>query len=84
MRALGIFYSVELWRAGWVGGDLDELVERAGIHVLHAIIYAGLDEKCAVKVYDLWGDGSMEDVEFHNDGIEFGLVEFETDFLADN
>lgn len=46
-----------------------ELIERAGVHVLHAVVNTRLDEKSAVKFNDFRGDCAMEDVEFHDDSI---------------
>lgn len=58
-----------------------EIVETACVHVFHAVVNTTLDEKGAVKVDDLGCDCAVEDVEFHEDGIEFGVVEFEANFL---
>ena len=46
-----------------------ELIERAGIHVLHAVVDTRLDEKGTVKFDDFRCDCAMEDVEFHDDSI---------------
>lgn len=73
--------------AGDAGEDVfgdtgsEEFVEGAGVHVLHAVVDAGLDEEGAVELDDLGGDGAVEDVELHDDGVEFCVVEFEPDFL---
>lgn len=39
------------------------------------------DEERAVKVYDFGRGCAMEDVEFHDDGVELGFVELQSDFL---
>jgi len=46
-----------------------ELVERASIHVLHAIINARFYKESAVEFDNLWGNGAVEDIEFHDDGV---------------
>lgn len=58
-----------------------EGIETAGIHVFHAIVDAGFDEKGAIKVDNLGSDGAVENVEFHENSVEFGIVELQTDFL---
>ena len=39
------------------------------------------DEERAVKVYDFRRGCAMEDVKFHDDGVELGFVELQSDFL---
>lgn len=51
-----------------------EFVKTAGVHVLHAVVDAALDEKGAVKVDDFGCDGAVEDVELHEDGVELCVV----------
>lgn len=57
------------------------LLKRAGVHVLHAIIHAALDEEGAVKVDDVRRCGAVEDVELGDDRLELRVVELESDFL---
>jgi hypothetical protein len=63
--------------------SLVDIVERASIHVLHAVVDTRLDEERSVKLDDLGGDGSMKDVELHKDSVQFGLVELEVDLLQE-
>jgi hypothetical protein len=58
-----------------------QLIKTASIHILHAIIDAGLDKEGAVKLDDFRGDGSVEYFKLHHDSIEFGLVKLKANFL---
>jgi hypothetical protein len=58
-----------------------ESVQTPRIHVFDTIVDAGFDHERAVKLDDFWGDGSMKNIEFHDDPVDLGLIEFETDFL---
>jgi len=46
-----------------------ELVKRAGVHVLHAVVDTRFDKESTVKFNDFRCDCAMKDVEFHDDGI---------------
>jgi hypothetical protein len=46
-----------------------KFIQGPGVHKLHTIVDARLDEECSIEFYDFWGDGTMENVQFHNDGI---------------
>jgi hypothetical protein len=61
--------------------DSLQLIKAAGVHILHAIIDAGLDKESAVELDDFRGDGSVENIKLHHDSIELGLVKLEADFL---
>ena len=50
-----------------------ELIKRSGVHVFHAIVDTRFDEERAVEFHDFGCDGAVEDVEFHEDGVEFGV-----------
>jgi len=58
-----------------------EFVHAAGIHKLHAVVDARLDEEGSVEVYNLWCAGAVQDIEFHDDGVEFAVLELEPNFL---
>ena len=58
-----------------------ESVQTPRIHVFDTIVDAGFDHECAVKLDNFGSDGSMENIELHDDPIDLGLIEFETDFL---
>jgi hypothetical protein len=58
-----------------------ELVHRAGVHELHAVVHAALDEKGAVELDDLGRNGAVEDVKLHDDPVQLGVVELEPDLL---
>ena len=58
-----------------------DLVERAGVHKLHAVVDARLDKEGAVKLDDLRGDCPVKDVELHQDAVELRLVELEVNLL---
>lgn len=56
-------------------------IQTSGIHVLHTVVDTGLDRESAVEFNNLGCYGAMENVEFHNDTVEFRFVELEPDFL---
>lgn len=58
-----------------------QVVQAAGVHVLHAIVDARFDKESSIEFDNFRSDRSMQDIEFHDDGIEFGLIEFKADFL---
>ena len=58
-----------------------ELIQTPGVHELHTIVDTRLYEEGAVKFDDFWSDRSMENVQFHYDGVQLGLIELEADFL---
>ena len=57
------------------------VVQRAGVHVLHAIVDARLDEESAVEVDDVRRGCSMENVELGDDRLEFRVIELESNLL---
>lgn len=58
-----------------------EGVETPGVHVLDTVVYAGFDQESAVEFDNLGRDGSMENIELHDDPVQFRLIQFESDFL---
>ena len=58
-----------------------ELIQRTRVHKLHAVVHTTLDEERAVKFDDLVCDGTVEDVEFHEDRAELARVELEADLF---
>ena len=56
-------------------------VDGAAVHEFHADVDGAFLEEGAEEVDDVWREAAMEDVEFHDDGGEFGVVEFQSDLL---
>lgn len=61
--------------------SLVDPVERSGVHELHTVVDARLNEERSVELDDLGSDRSMQDVQFHEDSVEARVVDFEADFL---
>jgi hypothetical protein len=59
-----------------------KFIQRTGVHEFHAVVDARLDEEGSVEFDNFWSDRAMEDVQLHYDGVQLGLVELETYFLA--
>lgn len=61
----------------------DEAVEAPAIHVLHAVVDAGLGEEGTVEVDDLGSGSAVQYFKLDENGVKFGVVEFEPNFLAE-
>jgi hypothetical protein len=46
-----------------------EFVKRSSVHVFHAVINAGFNEKSPIKLDYLRSNCTMQDIEFHNDSV---------------
>ena len=51
-----------------------QLVNGAAVHKLHADVDGAFLEERTIEVDNEGRDAPVEDVEFHNDGGEFGLI----------
>jgi hypothetical protein len=56
-------------------------VNGAAVHEFYADVYGSFLEEGAIEIDYIGGQAAVEDVEFHNDGGEFGFVEFEAEFF---
>lgn len=61
--------------------DALQFINASSVHILHAIIDAGLDKESTVEVYDFRGNGEVENLKLHHDSIELGLFKLKADFL---
>lgn len=58
-----------------------QLIEASSIHILHAVINAGLDEEGTVELDDFRGNGSVKNLKLHHNSVELGLVKLKAYFL---
>lgn len=71
----------DVWKNVLWNTDLVQLVQWSSVHVFHAVVDTGFDEKCAIKVHDVRALRFVEDIQLHQDRVEFALIQFQANFL---